>query len=77
MFVPGCGVRKGDGRGCGAHSVVTGGYVGVSGHRDQSSPFGCHIVLSDVASGGVNEGGDGLVGRCCGRSCHGSGRRSR
>ena len=39
----------------------------------QSSPFGCHVAVSDVASGGVNKGGDGLEGRCCGRSCHGSG----
>ena len=29
--------------------------------------------MSDVASGGVNKGGDGLEGHCCGRSCHGSG----
>ena len=39
----------------------------------QSSPFGCHVAVSDVASGGVNKGGDGIEGRCCGRSCHGSG----
>ena len=39
----------------------------------QSSPFGCHVTVSNVASGGVNEGGDGLEGCCCGRSCHGSG----
>ena len=43
--------------------------MGTSGHQDQSSPFGCHITLSGVASGGVNEGGDGLVGCCCGHSC--------
>ena len=39
----------------------------------QSSLFGCHIAVSNVASGGVNKGGDGLEGHCCGRSCHGSG----
>ena len=48
--------------------------MGASGHRDQLSPFGYHIAVTDVASGGVNEGGDGLVGHCCGCLCHGSGR---
>ena len=47
-------------------------YGWLCGHKDQSSLFGCHITVSDVASGGVNEGGDGLVGCCCGYSYHGT-----
>ena len=78
LFVPGCGIKKGDGRGCGAHGIVTGGYMGASGHRDLLSLFGCHITVIDMASGSglENEGGDGLVGHCCGCSWHGSGHQS-